>query len=48
MKGEIHCPYCGKMLGKYEDVRGSGSLYLFCKRCGKERYVAIRLLSVER
>ena len=46
MKGDILCPYCGKVLGRYEDVRGEGDLYLFCKRCRKERYISIRRIAL--
>lgn len=48
MKAVILCPYCGKILGRYEDVRGEGDLYLFCKRCKKERHISIRRISLDR
>ena len=48
VKGNILCPHCGKVLGRYEDVRGEGDLYLFCKRCKRERYISIRRMSLDR
>ena len=47
MRGEILCPYCRKILGKYEDVHGDGELYLYCKRCKKERRILIKKLSLD-
>lgn len=47
MKDVIRCPYCGKILGKHEDVRGSGDLYLWCKQCRKERHIPIKRLSLD-
>lgn len=49
MKGSILCPHCAelgrtpKVLGKYEDLRGAGDVYLWCKRCRRE--VRIRIES---
>ena len=48
MKADIICPYCGKVLGRCEDVHGEGDLYLFCKRCKEEQYFSIRRISVDR
>lgn len=48
MKDVIKCPYCGKILARYEDVVGRGDLYLFCKRCKKERHIQIATLSLDR
>lgn len=48
MKPEICCPYCGKVLARYEDVVGKGDLYLFCKRCRKERHISIARISLDR
>lgn len=47
MKGEILCPSCiekgkkPKILGKYEDVRGRGDIYLWCKQCRKQIHIRI-------
>lgn len=54
MKGEILCPRCvrlgrtPKILGRYEDVIGRGTVYLWCKRCGKEIPVEIKGISLDR
>lgn len=54
MKGNIYCPRCMeqgrklKLLGKHEDVRGSGDLWLFCKSCKKEVHIRIEDISLDR
>lgn len=54
MKGVILCPKCqatGRkpcVLGKYEEVRGRGDLYLWCKKCKKEICIRIEELSLDR
>lgn len=48
MKGDIHCPKCDKIIGKYEDVIGRGDLYLYCKRCRKEVRIPIEQISIDR
>ncbi len=54
MKGDIYCPQCAekgrkpKLLGRYEDLVGRGTVYLFCKRCGKEIPIDIRKYSLDR
>ena len=54
MKGDIFCPRCielgrkPKLLGRYEDLVGSGIVYLFCKKCGKEIPIDIRGISSDR
>lgn len=54
MKGEVYCPRC-KALGrkqpllfKYEEVRGTGNLYVWCKRCRKEIRIPIEEISLDR
>lgn len=53
MKGNIYCPRCSelghkpKILGKYEDVVGRGTVYLWCKRCGKEIPIDLRSISLD-
>ena len=53
MKAELYCPRCkaighkGKLLAKYEDVVGRGTLYLYCKRCGKEIPIDLRDISLD-
>lgn len=53
MKGDIHCPRCKalgrkpKLLARYEDVVGRGTIYLFCKKCGKEIPIDIRTFSLD-
>ena len=48
MKGIILCPRCKelgrkpKLLAKYEDIVGRGTVWLFCKRCGKEIRINIQ------
>lgn len=54
MKAGIYCPRCAelgrkpKLLAKYEDLVGRGTVYLFCKRCGKEIPIDIRKYSLDR
>ena len=54
MKGEVLCPRCKELgrkqplLFKYEDVRGRGDLYLWCKRCRKEIRIPIESISLDR
>lgn len=53
MKGVILCPRCQaigrkpKVLGKYEDITGRGTVYLWCKSCGKEIPIDIRDISLD-
>ena len=53
MKGNIFCPRCAeqgckKLLGKYEDVRGDGDLYLYCKVCKREVRIPLAEISLDR
>lgn len=54
MKGDILCPRCiekgrkPKVLGKYEEVRGKGDIYLWCKRCNKEVHIKIEDISLDK
>lgn len=54
MKGVIFCPECKakgrkpKILGKYEDFRGKGDLYLWCKRCCKEIRIKAEDISLDK
>lgn len=54
MKGDILCPKCQAIgrkpcvLGKYEEVRGRGDLYLWCKKCKKEIHIRIEDISLDR
>ena len=54
MKGEVLCPRCKELgrkqllLFKYEDVRGKGDLYVWCKRCRKEIRIPIESISLDR
>lgn len=54
MKGVIYCPLCAekgrkpKVLGKYEDIRGTGDVYLWCKHCRKEIRIRIENYSSDR
>lgn len=50
----ILCPRCialgrkPKLLGRYEDIVGRGTVWLFCKKCGKEIPIDIRKYSLDR
>lgn len=54
MKGVILCPRCQalgyrpKVLGKYEEIRGKGNLFLWCKRCSKEICINIDGISLDK
>lgn len=54
MKGNIYCPRCAergrkpKILGKYEEVRGEGDLYLYCKVCKREIRIKVEGISLDR
>ena len=54
MKGNIYCPSCKekgrrpKILGKYEDMRGRGDLFLFCKVCKREIHIKVEDISLDR
>lgn len=54
MKEDILCPKCQaigrkpSVLGKYEEVRGRGDLFLWCKKCKKEIHIKIEGISLDR
>lgn len=54
MKGDILCPHCidcgrkSPLLGKYEDIRGTGELFLWCKKCKREVRINLDSLSVDK
>lgn len=37
-----------QVLGKYEDVVGKGSFYIWCKKCRKEIHIKIEDISRDR
>lgn len=41
MKKNIICPDCGKMLCRLDDSGKLEKVYLYCKRCKKEKYIEI-------
>lgn len=53
MKGDIYCPRCialgrkPKLLGRYEDLAGYGTVIFYCKRCGKEIPINIKEYSLD-
>lgn len=53
MKGVILCPRCQaigrtpRILGKYEDIVGRGTVYLWCKSCHKSIPIDIRSISLD-
>ena len=54
MYGVILCPRCEelgrkpKVLAKYEDIRGTGTVKFWCKKCGKEIPINIEKYSLDK
>lgn len=54
MKANILCPKCKEagrkpqLLGKYEEIRGSGDFYLWCKKCRREIRIGIENISLDK
>lgn len=54
MKGDILCYKCREagrkpqILGKYEEIRGKGDLYLWCKKCRREIHIRVESISLDR